>query len=175
MFDRTDFLTDPAEIRRIIQRETLGAVPIRDALPGVSIATDGRQYITPTVFIDARNRPDLRDLIRVHRLDGDGDVSASWRYALDADKPLAILNAEFTAPATARIRLVFGIRKRRPFLAQVTQVGRFYLSTGRPRADLHHTGVIGVPVPTNDLRAMLELIGLVDHLRVAAKQPEVRR
>lgn len=144
-----------------IAQETAGGLPIRDALICNMLAPDYRVHQIAAVFVDPSKRPDVRDLPRVHRLDGGGQTRSGWRFAITPKNPLAILNTYFESPVRCHVRLVFPIRKHRIFLNFVAQVEQLHLGFGTaPHVPQLNIETLGLQAECDSLRAALAMIDL---------------
>jgi hypothetical protein len=149
-----------------IARETASGLPIRDAQICDMLAPDFRTHRVAIVFVDATKRPDVRDLFRVHRLDGSGDTRSAWQFAMVPQNPLAILNTHFENPARCHVRLVFPIRKHRAFLDFVAQVELLHLGLGTaPHIPQRNIETLGLEAECDSLRAALVLLDQADGVR----------
>src|SRR6266508_1529692 len=136
-FTRGAATDDPRERARLRQHAMAGAIPIRKALPIVSWH-DARPQQIALVFADLRARPDIRDLVRLHQLEGAGDIVTEWRCLLDADtaryrESLAILHVAWSSPARAVARFVFRLWGHRPLLHLAAASGSIAITGAPPR------------------------------------------
>src|SRR5205823_9487556 len=70
-------------------------------------------FAIPVVRVDAGKRPDVADLVRVHRLEGEGEVLSQWIYILDGEKLWWIFaDCRVLRPARCRFLLAFDYEKR---------------------------------------------------------------
>jgi hypothetical protein len=161
--------TDPRAIKRLRQQETANAQP----LYGAAICEMPRPHpfirhpYAAVAFLDVRKRANVRDLWRVIALEPDhqGDVRSAWRILQGGGGPtLAVLNAEWTAPVSLRLRLVFDAKKYRPFL-ELAAASALVLLTNMPITTGTRTrDLIGVPVEGDVLRAALFADALAQEL-----------
>lgn len=118
----------------------------------------GQITTIPVVVIGAEGRPDVADLARVHELEGTGEVTAQWRFAVKPSAVLAIVDCQLTQPVRCCFRLAFRLPADRGVLADVARLGGFVLATRapvlRPDGRLAAPGVF-CEVPTHDLAAVL--------------------
>jgi hypothetical protein len=109
-------------------------------------------FAVPVVRVDAGGRPDVADLVRVHRLEGEGEVLSQWIYTLDDGKLLwAFADCRVLRPARCRFLLAFEYAKRPTLLRAIAEAGALGLAL---RGD-DPEGIFAFEVPTADLRAVL--------------------
>lgn len=97
--------------------------------PLPSFGSASHTYV-PLLFVET-DRPDLHDLCRVHRIEGDGDVKTRWHSLLDHNPAIALLEVTLTNPVTTRFVLKFEIPKDAEPLAVIYQEGIALFSTDR--------------------------------------------
>lgn len=149
-----------------IAQETAGGLPIRDAQICNMLAPDYRVHQIAAVFVDAAKRPDMRDLLRVHRLEGGGQTRSAWRFAMVPKNPLAILNTDFVEPVRCHVRLVFSIRKHRAFLNFVAVVEQLHMGIGgAPYTPQLNVETLGLDLECDALRAALAMLDMLDGAR----------
>lgn len=82
----------------------------------------------PIAFVET-DRPDIRDLSRIHQLEGEGAVATRWLYLLSHNPALILLEATLSSPVAKRFVLKFELPRAKDFLWLLSQVGIVYLST----------------------------------------------
>src|SRR3989442_13206153 len=99
------------EGRKVYERMRRAAVPLLGCgvlqLPTV----DPRQAELPIAYLDCATRPDVADLARVHRLEGDGDQVATWTFLMAPGVPgvrsLAVLDLRLDRPVRCPFSIAF--------------------------------------------------------------------
>lgn len=156
MFQNQKTITDPRAIKQMIAQETAGAVPVRSAETGIRLLPNDTMEPRPTVCVDARNFPAVRDLLRVHKFDGPGDTITEWHYITSLEGiNLAILRVRFKSPVKCFLKLVFRIREDFDFLSATAKVGMIYLETTHMRESMSIVENVAIEVNTEDLSVML--------------------
>jgi hypothetical protein len=81
----------------------------------------GRALSVPVLQVDARGRPDVVDLLRVHRLVGpEGDVSTDWAFFWLGQPPIrAFLNIKYERPVRCSFRLAFRFARHQELLEAI--------------------------------------------------------
>ena len=113
-------------------------------------------FSVPIVRVDAGARPDVADLVRVHRLEGEGEVLSQWSYVFD-DGALwwVFLDCRVRRPANCRFVLAFEYEKRPRLLHLIAETGALGLALRGEDPE----GVFAFDVPTRDLRDVLASVG----------------
>ena len=113
-------------------------------------------FSVPIVRVDAGARPDVADLVRVHRLEGEGEVLSQWIYTLDDDGlRWAFVDCRVLRPARCRFVLAFEYEKRPRLLQLIAETGALGLALRGEDPE----GVFAFDVPTRDLRDVLASVG----------------
>lgn len=160
--------TDPKRIAQMRQRETARAVPVRAALPIIGLRLGQGEQIAATAFLDIRNRPDITDLIRIHRMEGEGDVHTQWRFLLDARpqhyrQSLAILNITWSSPVSVEARIVFNIWEHRTFLDCAADTEVVFITGAKPKIPSPMAyASLGIPIRADELHYTLKAVRFVD-------------
>ena len=119
-------VTDPAAVRAAKRAFARGTLPVTEAwFAEVESAHGLPRTPIPIVRVDPRKRPDVRDLLRVQRLEGDGEVETRWRIAMPGppDAWQAVLEAEVRRPVRCAFALRFRLRDHAPALLRVAEGG----------------------------------------------------
>ncbi len=90
---------------------------------------DGR--LLPVLFIDVSERPDVRELLRVHEHLGSGDVEFDWGLSRER-KDDAMLHLRFVRPMDVEMILVFDVRREAILVEGILSGGGVYLQSARP-------------------------------------------
>jgi hypothetical protein len=119
---------------RALKKLLTGCVRMRETSQTACLL-HGKQRVLPTVWIDATERPDIRDLPRAHRQEPTGgDVRTAWVFALSPNKEAcAVLSCTMLAPARCRFKLAFEVPRDNAFLLQLAQTGVLVIATQDPR------------------------------------------
>ncbi|MDG4760495.1 hypothetical protein [Micromonospora sp. WMMD710] len=119
-------------------------------------AADGR--MVPLVIIDTTSRPDLDELVRLHRHLPPGDVTYRWGQA-ERDKDLVSLSLWFVRPIEAPAVLMFSIEREGIIVDNALNSRAIYLQPGRPgdrlKHDPHRPKIL-IEVPDDDFRERWE-------------------
>jgi len=84
----------------------------------------------PLAVLDARTRPDLRDLVRVHQTEGgEGDQEHTWRVVLTPAGLTIILDLALIRPVRCRFCLLFDVSQRFDWLTLVARSGSITTTT----------------------------------------------
>jgi hypothetical protein len=101
---------------------------IADAAIAGPIA-DGRML--PVLILDTSGRPDVDELIRVHRHLGDGNVWSQWATSRDDNDQVA-LHLRFDRPMDVEMALTMSIRAQGVLVEMILSTRAAYLLAGRP-------------------------------------------
>lgn len=108
-----------------------GTPPIFPVLDtGTTIDVDGVEW--PTAVIDASERPDIRDLPRVHAVDGVGDIRTEALRVPGATGDLLLLGVRVTRPVRCAFALAFGLPQQRHVLIEAAEAGHLMVATTPP-------------------------------------------
>lgn len=159
---RLETRTGPAATHAVDQLRK-GAVPIHK-LAAVVVAS----VVLPVVVLDARQRPDLRDLPRVHRFDGPGDTTTFFEAALntsDRAAEIVVFRVELARPVRCDFRIAFELATSQGFLEAVESAGYLIVAFGpAPLGDGLLERAIGFSIATTDLTRILRIVALRDAL-----------
>lgn len=142
----------PDEARAQMRRWATNPLQVRRAEVATIVGLDGetRQYPLVTVV----DRPDLRDFIRRHALDGEGDGSFEWKALMHPAMPsFAAIRCQFTAPVKKVFSIEFNMRQHLDFLRAVALHNLMALTVELPF-------VIYLAPCGMDLRDMLSVFAL---------------
>lgn len=94
-----------------------GQVPIR-AFGTIELPGPSKSRV-PYVQLDASHRPDMTDLARVCRLegeDGDGQMVCRWWATVEGEQQLVVIDAAVGSPVRCQFAIVFELPKHRGLL-----------------------------------------------------------
>jgi hypothetical protein len=104
-------------------------VPIvSDAAIATVEVADGR--LLPLLIIDTSLRPDVEDMIKVHKYVGPGDAESVWAR-LSKDETVINLVLKFKKPSRCVLVLEFDIVKQGVLVDQIVNAQGLYLQYGR--------------------------------------------
>jgi hypothetical protein len=107
------------------------AEPVRivaDAALAIGTVKEGR--LVPVLLLDALQRPDIAELIRVHEVVSPGDVQVLWGQR-DGQKGTVALFLEFERPVVLSIVLEFNIDTQGGLVDLIVRSRSVYLQSGR--------------------------------------------
>ena len=124
----------------------------RQALAEASVSSLGVQEgiilivpprLLPAIWLDTAQRPDVSDLIRVQKMDGEGDIQSFWLYTHTG----FFLHCELLRPARATFWIAFPLPRWQGFLGAVARTSSLVFFTGPPpgwvtEADTHACGPV---------------------------------
>lgn len=161
-------LTNRAAIRKAKRDLTKTTLPVLAAYP--VILPDMPQPV-PLVLVDAAKRPDVADLVRVHQLEGDGDIETRWRYYLSQSFAKAVLDVEMSAPVRTSFALCFDLTEHFEALADMAEAGTLVMTTSTPTmlagVNVRHPS-LGLHCPQDDLTQALRAHAVVETARASA-------
>lgn len=112
-------------------------VPILGDAAIAGPASDGRMI--PALVLDTSSRPDLAELIRVHKLlPSPGDVRCQWATSRD-NEDTVILHLTFQRPVAAEALLLFSIEDQAILVESMLKGGGVYLQSGEAGDRVMHT------------------------------------
>jgi len=123
-----------------IPREQNG-LPVRvpivaDAAIASARIADGK--LVPLVIIDTTSRPDLEELIRLHRHFPPGDVKVQWSRLLESPGTVA-LQLSFIRPLKLFAIIEFNVATQGIVVSQILATQMLYLQAGRDGDRLKYT------------------------------------
>jgi hypothetical protein len=102
---------------------------VGDAAIATGSVSEGR--LVPLLIVDASERPEIAELIRVHASLQPGDVSHQWGQRQKGDGT-ALLVLEFERPVVLTMVLAFPIVSQGVLVDLILRSRAFYLQVGRP-------------------------------------------
>jgi hypothetical protein len=104
------------------------AEPVR-IVADAAISTRGRQggRMLPFLLLDTSQRPDIKELIRVHQSLGPGDVEAQWGHLTGHDDSTVALFLTFIRPIELFMVLEFQIAKQGIIVEQALRGQALYI------------------------------------------------
>lgn len=90
---------------------------------------DGR--LLPVLILDTSARPEVAELIRVHRHLPSGDARSQWASSRN-DDDVVLLQLWFEQPVAADVILPFSIERQAILVESMLSGGGVYLQAGRP-------------------------------------------
>ncbi|MGD9796869.1 MAG: hypothetical protein AB7H43_08250 [Acidimicrobiia bacterium] len=121
-------------------------VPIAGDAAIAGPVADGR--LLPVLILDTSARPELAELIRVHRHLPPGDGRSQWASSRD-DDDVVFLQLWFEQPIAADLILRFSIERQAILVESMLSGGGVYLQSGQPGDRLMNT--------MNEPRVLVEL------------------
>jgi hypothetical protein len=110
-------------------------VPIAGDAGIAGANAEGR--MVPLVILDTSERPDIDEMIRVHRHISPGDVTCNWASVI-GHPDIVVLMLEFIRPVEMRIAIPFSVEKQAILVDAALQAKAIYLQAGRPGDRLIH-------------------------------------
>jgi len=111
-------------------------VPIAgDAALATAGIVDGK--LVPLLILDATNRPDLAEAIRVHQDFAAGDVVVQWGAMPDSQDKVALF-LRFLRPIELNAIIEFDIVKQGIVVEHILMAGAMYIQAGKPGDRLVH-------------------------------------
>ena len=111
------------DARQVLKEASASSLGVR---AGIVLIVPPR--LLPAIWLDAEKRPDVSDLIRVQREDGEGDIRSFWLYTHTG----FFLHCELLRPARASFWIAFPLPRWQGFLGAVAQTGSLVFFTGPP-------------------------------------------
>src|SRR5688500_15505757 len=152
------------------------AVPILgDAGIASKGVADGRML--PVLILDTSSRPEVAELIRVHRYLPSGDVASQWASRI-GDDDTVVLALQFLRPMEVALPLIFSIERHAMLVEAVLTGGGVCLQVGNPGDRLITTTDAGrmlVEVPDQGFRPIWNKLLMERMVTVMARRMGVRR
>lgn len=106
-------------------------VPVR-IVTDAAIATGGvgEGRLVPVLIVDGEQRPDITEMIRIHKELLTGDFSALWAKLRNREGKIALV-LKFIRPAELNIILEFDIEKQGGIVDTIIGARAFYLQAGK--------------------------------------------
>jgi len=101
---------------------------VADAAVAMGGFGDGKLF--PVIIVDAGDRPDLKELIRLHEHFNSGDVDVTWGK-LPNSKDNVVVFLEFKRPVELVACIEFDLPERAIVVDQAVMARAFYLQTGK--------------------------------------------
>jgi len=83
----------------------------------------------PVVMVDTSDRPDIDELIRVHRFTPPGDCSSRWATALDGGESVFLI-LKFARPLEADLTIEFNLERHSGLVDNILRARGLYLLHG---------------------------------------------
>ena len=110
-----------------IEKSLIVSIVGDGAMAGPTVA-DGR--LLPLLIVDTAGRPDIAELIRVHRHLPSGDVVSQWGGKVEGDDDTVLLSLHFLRPMDLSVALIFSIEKQAMLVEAMLTGGGVYLQAG---------------------------------------------
>lgn len=112
VFTRGDLNTT----REAVKKFRAGSLPVIKT----GFLAAGEKTLIPVVKVDASNRPDLLDLARVCRTEGDFNTDCEWRILVKAGYTgLARLDVRLNSPIKTNFSILFNLEQHAKYLGEV--------------------------------------------------------
>jgi hypothetical protein len=122
--------------KRVFRKLAARPVPIvADAAIATGIIGDGR--LIPLIILDASERHDLEELIRVHQYLRPGDVVSQWATIEDGSGRIALL-LTFEKPMSMTVLIAFDMTKYGGLIDQIIRAKGLYIQAGKAGDRLIH-------------------------------------
>ena len=144
--------------RKIIDlRDVVEVTPV-PIIADACIATRGLAggRFIPLLILDTSRRPDIDDLIKIHRYSGAGDARSSWALPSRFSSGKLRLVLEMNAPGHCVIVLEFNTARQTGVIQQLVDSQGVYLQSGRVGDRLYSTlgeDRILVEIPSRQFRS----------------------
>ena len=121
----------PGQVKRFLAE----ALPLQDAMiVGGFTPSSGLPPTMVFLWLDITSMPELRDLSRVHKTDGDGDCVFTWTY-VDEERPLQThfcLDVDMRTPIHTFFRVAIPLQKWEQLIDLISQTGTLSFLAGPP-------------------------------------------
>lgn len=84
----------------------------------------------PVCILDSRERPDIEELVRLHREGPLGDVRSTWMRVKGVSE--VCLYLEFLSPVASNVIVTFEVERQYLLIDTIVRTRCFYLQTGEP-------------------------------------------
>lgn len=118
----------PAAARRALRHYRASSIPVRR----VGLLLCGERAL-PVAELDARKRPDVADLPRIHRSEGAGDQRHAIHAVLTPTGGIAVIALSLERPVRCRFSLVLDLAEHFDWLTRIARCG-LLVTTTRPVA-----------------------------------------
>ncbi len=144
---------DKAAARRLRADFLADALPVRFAGP-VTLVTPGSRETYPVVQLEASDRPDVADLVRMHHSEGlEQGRRPPFRYLFVDGHGYMEFALEITDPVTCRFKFVLEWPEHAAVFTAMLERGILAVTTARPE-DARTDG-IGMTIKQPELRHVL--------------------
>ncbi len=144
---------DEEAARRLRAEFLADALPVRFAGP-ITLATQGSGGTYPVVQLEASDRPDVADLVRVHHSEGlEQGRRPPFRYLFVDGQGYMEFALEITDPVTCRFKFVLEWPKHAAVFTAMLERGVLAVTTTRP--DDAWADGIGMTINQPELRHVL--------------------
>jgi hypothetical protein len=125
------FEPTPQEIAQVQEVD----IPILRAVVLLAPEDLGERRLRPAIWVDVSHRPDIKDIVRIHRFEPEGgDLDSAWGADFSPDAQHLILRGEFRRPASARFSLKFTLPRHLEWLDEVVRQRQLTMITSSPPA-----------------------------------------
>ena len=129
---QTDHPT-PAEAARRLLDLRVDALTVVDTGVITLVNEHGLEFDQPVVFADMSTRPDVADLPRIHRTEGQGDATTCWDIGvIRGIAAIACVSIDLKRPVKCTFRVIFDLFKHAPILHRIAACGGFVLTGVTP-------------------------------------------
>ena len=129
--------TKGTKARIAVRPQEITPVPIvNDAAIATGRLLSG--HLVPVLILDTSDRPDIAELVRVHRYLPPGDVASSWGSRSRAAKTVLLL-LEFSRPSELKLLLEFDIAREGILVDFILDARAVYLQSGKAGDRLSRT------------------------------------
>jgi len=121
------FIQESLEVQDVM----LGAL-VKPVQGGLYTASNLIPPMSALLWVDMTKRPELRDLARLHRTDGDGESVFTWVLTKDPTTGIAyfILHVKMLRPVRVSFRIRFPMPDEQMVIEAIIQSGRVLLLEG---------------------------------------------
>ena len=161
----------PATIARAMRDFTAGTLPVRASWVSVCQRPGTiRLHVAPVFHVNADSRPDVADLVRVHDVEGDGDLHAAWSLLLPPGRgyrAMARLDVAFYRPVSCEFALLVDVERHREALGVAAATGYVSLTFQRRRIGsdgqpVRGTSLLTIGAAGYELAEMLNILRVVE-------------
>lgn len=133
--------------------------------------------LVPLLILDTSNRPDVREVLRVHEHLPPGDVTFHWAYSRDSDDEVA-LDLRFIRPMDVKLLLRFSIERQAILVEAMLNGQGVWVQAGAPgdrlatTMDAHR---VLVELPDTGFQPTWDKLWLKRMTRVVARRQRISR
>lgn len=141
---RTDCPTPAEAARRLLDLRVDALTVVKTGI--ITVVNDqGFELDQPYVYADMSNRPDVFDLPRIHRTEGQGDATTCWDIGvIRGIAAIACVSIDLTRPVKCTFRVIFDLFKDAPILYRIAARGGFVLTGVAPEEGADAVGGNGI-------------------------------